>query len=170
MGDCGRTSRPQTPIWFIPLTPKGNNAREPGCQRDRQCLESAFHNIISSELCNSVRHRHPSASEEEVCVGQKPATPPYKAADYTIRIMLRTLRRQGARVFPSNSRARRRQERAWLQWPVRHRPFASPAPCRGIGAPISPIPLPRRSSASASSILDRRLPHQPGRSAGILPP
>ena len=28
MGDCGRTSRPQTPIWFIPPTPRGDNARE----------------------------------------------------------------------------------------------------------------------------------------------
>ena len=69
-----------------------------------------------------------------------------------------------------SARARRRQERAWLQWPVRHRPFASPTPCRGIGAPISPIPLPRRSSASAASILNRHLPHQPGSSARILPP
>ena len=41
---------PQQPpahcIWFIPLTPKGNNARERGCQRHRRCPESAFHNII----------------------------------------------------------------------------------------------------------------------------
>lgn len=37
---------PQTPIWFIPLTPKGNNARERGCQHHRRCPESAFHNII----------------------------------------------------------------------------------------------------------------------------
>ena len=84
--------------------------------------------------------------------------------------MLRTLRRQGARAFPSNSRARRRQERDWRQWPVRHRPFSSPAPGRGIGAPISPIPLHRRRSESASSILHRHLPHQPGISASILPP
>ena len=84
--------------------------------------------------------------------------------------MLRTLRRQGARVFPSSSRARRRQERAWLQWPVRHRPFASPAPGRGVGAPRPPIPLPRRRSASAASILHRHLPHQPGINPRILPP
>ena len=31
------------------------------------------HNIIPSGLCNSRRHRHLSASKEEVCVGQKPA-------------------------------------------------------------------------------------------------
>ena len=84
--------------------------------------------------------------------------------------MLRTLPRQGARAFPSNSRARRRQERAWRQWPACTRPFASPAPGRGIGAPYPPIPLPRRSSASASSICNRHLPHQPGSSSCILPP
>lgn len=84
--------------------------------------------------------------------------------------MLRTLRHQGARAFPSNSRARRRQERDWRQWPVRHRPFASPAPGRGIGAPISPIPLLRCRSESASSILHRHLPHQPQCCASILPP
>ena len=103
-------------------------------------------------------------------MGQKPAKTPCRAADYTIRIMLRTLRRQGAKVLPSNSRVRRRQERAWRQWPACTRPFASPAPGRGIGAPISPIPLPRCRSASASSIRHRHLPHQPQSSASILPP
>ena len=170
MGDCGRTSRPQTPIRFIPLTPKGNNARERQCQCERRAPNPAFHNIIPSELCNSRQHRHLSALRVSIFVGQKPAKPPYRASDYTIRIMLRTLRQWDAKVLPSNSRARRRQERAWRQWPVRHRPFASPAPGRGIGAPDPPIPLPRRSSASASSICNRRLPHQPRRSARILPP
>lgn len=84
--------------------------------------------------------------------------------------MLRTLRQCGAEVLPSNSRVRRRQERAWRQWPACTRPFASPAPGRGIGAPISPIPLPRCRSASASSIFRRYLPHQPQSSASILPP
>jgi len=117
-------------------------------------IASAFLNIIPSELCNSRRDRHLSASEEEVCVGQKPAETLCRAADYTIRIMLRTLRRCGAKVLPSNSRVRRRQERVWRQWPVRHRPFASPAPDRGIGAPYPPIPLLRCKYASAASILD----------------
>ena len=84
--------------------------------------------------------------------------------------MLRTLRRQGAKVLPSNSRVRRRQERAWRQWPACTRPFASPAPGRGIGAPRPPIPLPRCRSASASSIFKRHHPHQPQCSASILPP
>jgi len=103
-------------------------------------------------------------------MGQKPAKTAYRASDYTIRIMLRTLRRQGAKVLPSNSRVRRRQERAWRQWPGPSRPFASPAPGRGIGAPISPIPLPRCRSASTASIFKRYLPHQPQSSASILPP
>ena len=84
--------------------------------------------------------------------------------------MLRTLRQCGAEVLPSNSRVRRRQERAWRQWPGPSRPFASPAPGRGIGAPISPIPLPRCRSASTTSIFKRYLPHQPQSSASILPP
>ena len=103
-------------------------------------------------------------------MGQKPAKTACRASDYTIRIMLRTLRRQGAKVLPSNSRVRRRQERAWRQWPACTRPFASPAPGRGIGAPRPPIPLPRCRSASASSIFKRHHSHQPQCSASILPP
>ena len=103
-------------------------------------------------------------------MGQKPAKTAYRAADYTIRIMLRTLRQCDAEVLPSNSRVRRRQERAWRQWPGPSRPFASPAPGRGIGAPISPIPLPRCRSASTASVFKRYLPHQPQSSASILPP
>ena len=116
--------------------------QEPQCQRDRQCPYPAFHNIIPSELCNSRRDRHLPLEGHQLLMGQKPAKTACRASDYTIRIMLRTLRRQGAKVLPSNSRARRRQERDWLQWPACTRPFASPAPGRGIGAPISPIPLP----------------------------
>ena len=37
--------------------------REPQCQCERQRKYPAFHNIIPSELCNSVRHRHFFASE-----------------------------------------------------------------------------------------------------------
>ena len=103
-------------------------------------------------------------------MGQKPAKTAYRASDYTIRIMLRTLRQCDAEVVPSNSRVRRRQERAWPQWPGPSRPFASPAPGRGIGAPISPIPLPRCRSASTASMFKRYLPHQPQCNASILPP
>ena len=121
-------------------------------------------------MCNSRRHRQCPASRKEVSGGQKPAKTAYRASDYTIRIMLRTLRRQGEKVLPPNSRVRRRQERAWRQWPACTRPFASPAPGRGIGAPRPPIPLPRCRSASASSVFKRHLPHQPQCSASILPP
>lgn len=44
---------PQTPIWFIPLTPKGNNARERGCQHHRRCPESAFHNLRLDCISNA---------------------------------------------------------------------------------------------------------------------
>jgi len=70
--------------------------RETECQRHRQCPESAKINIIPSELCNSRQHRQCPASREEVSRGQKPAKTAYKASDYTIRIMLRTLRQCGA--------------------------------------------------------------------------
>ena len=161
-----------TVLVYAPPAPHGERiiTREPQCQRERRAPYPAFHNIIPSELCNSRRHRQCSASREEVSGGQKPAKTAYKASDYTIRIMLRTLRHQGAEVLPSNSRVRRRQERAWRQWPACTRPFASPAPGRGIGAPISPIPLPRCRSASTASVFKRHLPHQPQSSASILPP
>ena len=72
--------------------------------------------------------------------------------------------------MPVSARARRRQERAWPQWPGPSRPFASPASGKGIGAPISTIPLPRCRSASTAS---SRVGHHPQKSqcyAGILPP
>ena len=79
---------------YSPPAPQGERiiTRETECQRGRQCPYPAFHNIIPSELCNSRRHRHFSASRASIFVGQKPAETPYRAADYTIRIMLRTLR------------------------------------------------------------------------------
>ena len=155
-----------------PPAPRGESiiAREPQCRRDRQCPESAYINIIPSGLCNSRQHPHYHVFTASIREGQKPAPTSFQASDYTIRIMLSTLRHQVAWVVPPTSRARRRQERAWLQWPGPSRPFASPAPGRGIGAPISPIPLPRCRSASASSIFYRQHPHQPQCDSGILPP
>ena len=170
MQDCAGASPPQTCTLSSPRPLREIIARERQCQCGRRAPNPAFHNIIPSELCNSRRHRQCPVSWEEVSMGQKPAKTPFQASDYTIRIMLRTLRRQGAKVLPSNSRVRRRQERAWRQWPACTRPFASPAPRRGSGAPLSPIPLPRCRSASAASIFKRHLPHQPQCSASILPP
>ena len=93
-----------------PLAPEGED-NHPGDQVSAPPSVPRIrrHNIIPSELCNSRRHRQCSASREEVSRGQKPAKTAYRASDYTIRIMLRTLRRQGAKVLPSNSRVRRRR-------------------------------------------------------------
>ena len=55
-------------------------------------------------------------------MGQKPAETAFQASDYTIRIMLRTLRRQGAKVLPSNSRVRRRRTSSPPQGPPASRP------------------------------------------------
>ena len=85
-------------------------------------LRSYFVYIIPSGLCNSRRHRQCPASREEVSMGQKPAKTAYRASDYTIRIMLRTLRRQGAKVLPSNSRVRRRRTSSPPQGPPASRP------------------------------------------------
>ena len=116
-------NRQLTVLVYAPQSPEGKIiTREPQCQRDRQCLYPAFHNIIPSELCNSRRHRQCPASREEVSRGQKPAKTACRASDYTIRIMLRTLRRQGAKVLPSNSRVRRRRTSSPPQGPPASRP------------------------------------------------
>ena len=130
-----------------PPPPGAINAREPQCRRDRQCPESAYINIIPSGLCNSSLDRHLPLEGHQYSKEHCPARTSCRLRVSTIRIMLSTLRKWGASVVPPTSRARRRQERAWLQWPACTRPFASPAPGRGIGAPISPIPLPRRCHA-----------------------
>ena len=101
-----------TVLVYPPWPPRGKIiARERGCQFDRQCPDSAFHNIIPSVLCNIRQRPDCYAVTASIRDGKKPAQPSSLAADYTIRIMLRTLRRQGAKVLPSNSRARRRRTR-----------------------------------------------------------
>ena len=111
MQDCAGASPSQTCTLLSPRPPREIITREPQCQRERRAPYPAFHNIIPSELCNSRRHRQCPASREEVSRGQKPAKTACRASDYTIRIMLRTLLRQGAEVLPSNSRVRRRRTR-----------------------------------------------------------
>ena len=116
-------NRQLTVLVYAPQSPEGKIiTREPQCQRDRQCPYPAFHNIIPSELCNSRRHRQCPASREEVSRGQKPAKTACRASDYTIRIMLRTLRQCGAEVLPSNSRVRRRRTSSPPQGPPASRP------------------------------------------------
>ena len=63
-----------TVLVYPPPPPGAINARETPYQRDRQCLESAYINIIPSGLCN------------------KSARAPLVSASHTIRIMLSTLR------------------------------------------------------------------------------
>lgn len=122
MQDCAGASPSQTCTLLSPRPPREIITREPQCQRERRASYPAFHNIIPSELCNSRRHRQCSASREEVSRGQKPAKTAYRASDYTIRIMLRTLRRQDAKVLPSNSRVRRRRTSSPPQGPPASRP------------------------------------------------
>ena len=122
MQDCAGASPSQTCTLLSPRPPREIITREPQCQRERRAPYPAFHNIIPSELCNSRRHRQCSASREDVSRGQKPAKTAYRASDYTIRIMLRTLRRQDAKVLPSNSRVRRRRTSSPPQGPPASRP------------------------------------------------
>ena len=128
-----------TVLVYAPPAPLGERiiTREPQCQRERRTPYPAFHNIIPSELCNSRRHRQCSASREEVSRGQKPAKTAYRASDYTIRIMLRTLRRQGAGVLPSNSRVRRRRTSGPLQGPPASRPVRGPRTLRILRGNVS---------------------------------
>ena len=128
-----------TVLVYAPPAPHGERiiTREPLCQRERRAPYPAFHNIIPSELCNSRRHRQCSASREEVSRGQKPAKTAYRASDYTIRIMLRTLRQCSAEVLPSNSRVRRRRTSGPLQGPPASRPVRGPRTLRILRGNVS---------------------------------
>ena len=128
MQDCAGASPPQTSTLSSPRPPREIIARERQCQFGRRAPNPAFHNIIPSELCNSRRHRQCPASREEVSRGQKPAKTACRASDYTIRIMLRTLRRQGAKVLPS------------LQGPPASRPVRGPRTLRSLVSTLVSIP------------------------------
>ena len=65
---------------YPPPPPGAINARETPYQRDRQCLESAYINIIPSGLCNSSQDRHLSASRVSSRVGMYPAATVLQAA------------------------------------------------------------------------------------------
>ena len=111
MQDCAGASPPQTCTLSSPRPPREITARERQCQCGRRAPNPAFHNIIPSELCNSRRHPRYPPGGYQLLMGQKPAETAFQASDYTIRIMLRTLRQCGAEVLPSNSRVRRRRTR-----------------------------------------------------------
>ena len=103
-------------------------------------MRGYFIYTIPSELCNSRRHRHHPPGGYQLLMGQKPAETAFQASDYTIRIMLRTLRRQGAKVLPSNSRARRRQTSGPLQGPPASRPVRGPRTLRSLVSASAGIP------------------------------
>lgn len=67
-------NRQLTMLVYPPPPPRAINARETHYQCDRQCLESAYINIIPSGLCNSSLDRHLSARTTSICEGQWPAT------------------------------------------------------------------------------------------------
>ena len=90
-------NRQLTVLVYPPPPPGAINARETPYKCNRQCLESAYINIIPSGLCN------------------KSARAPLVSASHTIRIMLSTLRQRVASALPRNSRASRRQERSSLR-------------------------------------------------------
>lgn len=69
-----------TVLVYPPPPPGAINARETPYRCDRQCLESAYINIIPSGLCNSSLDRHLSARTTSICEGQWPATSVLQAA------------------------------------------------------------------------------------------
>ena len=111
--------------------------RETECQRHRQCPESAKINIIPSVLWNSRQHPHYHAFTESTVVRKKPAPATSQASDSTIRIMLTVLRRCGAKVFPSNSRVRRRRTSGPLQGLPASKPVRGPRTLRILRGNVS---------------------------------
>jgi len=166
--DCDGASPSQTCTLLSPRPPREIITREPQCQHERRASYPAFHNIIPSELCNSRRHRQCPASREEVSRGQKPAKTAYRASDYTIRIMLRTLRQCGAEVLPSNSRVRRRQTSSPPQGPPASRPVGGLRTLRSFVEPSVGIraalhPQSAKPPATSASRLVSKEGGMPGR-------
>ena len=62
-----RAEPPQTPIWFIPPTPRGDNRPGDGVPARPSVPRIRALNIIPSELCNSRRHRqYPAPAESNI--------------------------------------------------------------------------------------------------------
>ena len=76
-----------------PPPPGAIIAREPQCRHDRQCLESAYINIIPSGLCNSSRERYLTLEGHQYSKERCPARTSCLLRVSTIRIMLSTLRK-----------------------------------------------------------------------------
>ena len=172
MQDCAGASPSQTCTLLSPRPPREIITREPQCQRERRASYPAFHNIIPSELCNSRRHPHHPPGGYQLLMGQKPAETAYRASDYTIRIMLRTLRQCGAEVLPSNSRARRRQTSGPLQGPPASRPVRGPRTLRSfvstsVGIPAALHPLSAKPPATSAWKLVSKEDGMPGRKVPV---
>ena len=75
-----------------PPPPGAIIAREPQCQRERWCPESAYINIIPSGLCNSSLERHLPLQGHQYSKKRCPARSSCQLRVSTIRIMLSTLR------------------------------------------------------------------------------
>ena len=175
MQDCAGASPPQTCTLSSPRPPREIIARERQCQLGRRAPNPAFHNIIPSELCNSRRHRHHPTGGYQLLMGQKPAETAFQASDYTIRIMLRTLRRQGAKVLPSNSRARRRQTSGPLQGLPASKPVRGPRTLRSlvsasVGIPAALHPPAAQPPATSAWKLVSKEEGMPGRKVPVRAP
>ena len=175
MQDCAGASPPQTCTLSSPRPPREIIARERQCQCERCAPNPAFHNIIPSELCNSRRHPRYPPGGYQLLMGQKPAETAFQASDYTIRIMLRTLRRQGAKVLPSNSRARRRQTSGPLQGPPASRPVRGPRTLRSlvsasVGIPAALHPPAAQPPATSAWKLVSEEEGMPGRKVPVRAP
>ena len=138
-------------------------------------MRGYFIYIIPSELCNSRRHRQCSASREEVSGGQKPAKTACRAPDYTIRIMLRTLRQCSAEVRPSNSRVRRRRTSSPPQGPPASRPVGGLRTLRSlvsasVGIPAALHPPAAQPPATSAWKLVSEEEGMPGRKVPVRAP
>ena len=103
-------------------------------------------------------------------MGQKPAETAFQASDYTIRIMLRTLRRQGTKVLPSNSRARRRQTSGPLQGLPASKPVRGPRTLRSLVSASVGIPAALHPSATSAWKLVSEEEGMPGRKVPVRVP
>ena len=138
-------------------------------------MRGYFIYTIPSELCNSRRHRHHPPGGYQLLMGQKPAETAFQASDYTIRIMLRTLRRQGAKVLPSNSRARRRQTSGPLQGLPASKPVRGPRTLRSlvsasVGIPAALHPPAAQPPATSAWKLVSKEEGMPGRKVPVRAP
>ena len=91
MGDSVGQSPPQTPIWFIPPTPRGDNRPGDG--------------VPARPSVPRIRALTP-LQRSRISMGQKPAETAYRASDYTIRIMLSVSLSVVRRSYLRISRAR----------------------------------------------------------------